>query len=451
MAAKLKWDCSAVIHIDGDTIMAEDALGKVIAQGQAGQADADVVQAAIDYVHPGGQVKLTCGEYRFDKPVVIYNSSTLCGEGRGTVIVPPADDYAFKVMTTEKTETYRPFHGNPGPLYAVIVRDLTIDGESSGSKGKGIYMRMFWSSSFENLWIQNTGNALYLHQVLESDFSNIYLIANGDAEAAEASVIMTAGGNNIHFRGLYMIYPNYIGMELIGTPEGVPRLVFITQSMFHGWLRTPEKVDLELGRLKKDWHGTEPTVAAPYDVIRIRDLDAHRLGMLADVVIRDSRITVAGPGHASVNVINSPVTIANCVVTATEGECVIRASDKARVMVTGNTFHCGKEIGCKYALEVNDAQAIFKDNILNGNNLNVHLAAAHNTVIANNHFTTEHDKPTVWIGDDGKMGSRNIEVSGNIFTEKRAKTAIEVSPLSTHNIQVHNNICDGEYTEPAVS
>jgi len=450
MGTERRWDCSAAVFLDGDGIIAQDSPGGVIARGEAGTDDARVVQAAIDHVHPGGQVKLSRGRYRFSEPVVIYNSSTVCGEGRATVIVPPAEEYAFKVMTTRQTEIYRPFHGDPGPLYAVIVRDLTIDGEASGSKGKGISMDTFWCSSFENLWIQNTGNALRLRHVRESDFTNIYLIANGDAEAKEASVIMVEENDNLHFRGLAVVYPNYIGMELIGQRDSrqIPRLVYITQSFFHGWLRTPERLDLT-GQQTGPWHGTGPTVASPYDLIRISDLDAHRHGCLADVVIRDSRITVAGPDHASVNVVNSPLTIANCVITATEGKCVIRASDKARVTVTGNTFHCGSEIGSKYALLVEDAEVIFKDNVLNGNNLNVRLAPAHNSVIVNNRFTTEHDGPTVWLGDDGEAGCENLEVSGNIFTEVRAKRAVEVSSRSTRNIQVHDNICEGNYTESA--
>ncbi len=448
MGAKLKWDCSAVVFIDGQSVVAEDDLGEVIADGTAGKDDADVVQAAIDKVHPAGQIKIRRGTYCFDKPVVIYNSSTIAGEGRGTVIVPPKSDYAFKLMTTDKTEIYRPFHGDPGPLYAVIIRDLTIDSESNGSKGKGIYMNTFWSCVFENLWIQNTGNALYLCHACESDFSNIYLIANGDADAKEASLIMTAGNNNIHFRGLYVIYPNYIGMELIGTREegmGVPRLVFITQSMFHGWLRTPEKIELDRsGPPSKPWHGTGPTVAAPHDLIRIRDLDAHRVGSLADVVIRDSRITVAGPGHASVNVINSPVTISNCVITATGGKYVIRASEAARVTVTANTFHSGSANGSQYALHVEDAEVIFKDNVLNGRNLRVHLAPASNSIIADNRFNTQHDGATVCVGDDGKTGSTNIQIRGNIFAKKDEQAAIEVSSLATQGIHIHDNQFAGE-------
>ncbi len=446
MSANMKWECTAVVYIDGETVVAEDDRGAVIAKGSAGADAADVIQAAIDAAHPAGQIKIRRGLYRLDKSVVLYNSGMLCGEGRGTVLVPPADDYALKVMTTDQTEIYRPFHGDPGPLYAAIVRDLTIDGESIGSRGKGIFMDTFWCSSFENLWIQNTDNALYLHHVRESDFTNIYLISNGSVELKEPSVVLIGENNNIHFRNLSVVYPNYIGMDLIGkTDEGidVPRLVYLTQSFFHGRLAAPDELPREYdGKMEKDFGRT---IAAPFDLIRLTDLGAHRHGCLADVVIRDSRITVAGPGAASVNCINSPLTVANCVMTATEGECVIRASKKSRVTVTGNTIHCGSETGSRYSLQVVDAEVIFKDNVLNGINLNIALAPASNSIIANNRFTLENGEPTIWVGDDGETGSANIEISGNIFTEKRAKSAVEVSPLAAENIRVHDNIFSGNY------
>ena len=450
MPANMKWDCSAVVYIDGDSVVAEDDRGQVLAQSTDA---ASVIQAAIDAAHPAGQIKIRRGEYRLGKSVVLYNSGMLCGEGRGTVLVPPVDDYALKVMTTEQTEIYRPFHGDPGPLYAAIVRDLTIDGESIGERGKGIFMDTFWCSSFENLWIQNTDNALYLHHVRESDFTNIYLISNGSVELKEPSVVLVGENNNIHFRNLSVVYPRYIGMDLIGKiGEGidVPRLVYMTQSFFHGRLAAPKELPREYDGKHRDG-GFERTIAAPYDLIRLTDLGAHRHGCLADVVIRDSRITVAGPENASINCINSPLTIANCVMTATEGQCVIRASKKARVTATGNTIHCGSQTGSRYSLQVLDAEVIFKDNVLNGINLNVALSPASNSIIANNRFTLENGEPTITVGDDGTTGSKNIEIAGNIFTEVRAKSAVEVSPLATENIRVHDNIYAGNYDgEPCI-
>jgi len=437
MPAKLKWDCSAVVAIDGDGVFAEDRKGNVIRQGRAGADDADVVQAAVDAVDPGGKIQLTRGTYVFTKTVTIYNNSTLVGEGRGTVIVPPPGEYALWVGTTEKTSVYRPYHGDPGPLYAFIIRDLTIDGKTTpdGNKGKGIRMEHFWSALVENLWISDTGCGLYLRHCKESDFSNIHLIANGDEKAREASLIMTGENNNVHFRGLFVVYPNYVGMDLIGTLEEgieVPRLVFVTQGMFHGWLR-------EEG-------------AAQYDLIRVTDLDAHRVGCLADFVIRDSRITVAGRDRASVNAINSPVTVANSVITATRGKYVIRASKAARVTITGNTYHGGSAEGSQYALHAEDAEVLFKDNTLNGRNLKVHLAPASNSIIADNRFVVEGDGPTVWVGDNGATGSSHVDVRGNMFCEKHAGSAVSVSPLAAKSgtVRIGENHYAGNYSDQAV-
>lgn len=431
MAVRSRRDSSALVFIEGDAVVAEDAAGSVIRSGKAGTDDATVVQSAVDNSHPAGEVKMSRGAYAFDKPVIIANSGTISGEGRGTVISPPRGDFAFKVMTTEKTETYRPFQPG-GRLYAVIVRDLAIDGEINDGDwtGKGIYLNSFWSSTFHNLWIEKTSTALYMHRVHESSFSNIYLIANGNASAKEASVVMAAQSDNVHIRGLHLIYPNYIGLEMTGSAtdsRDAPRLIFISDSMFHGWLPSG-----------KVWGKAPWPEAAPYDLIHLRDCDSQKDGR-TDVVIANSRITVAGRDHASVNVINSVVTIRNSVITATGGKYVVRASQGARVRLTGNSFHGNNPAGSKYAVHAADAEVLFKDNIVTGKNLQIYLAPGRNSIIADNRFSVEADTPAIWVGDDGATGSSNVQIRGNIFCGKDQTAAVEVSSLSTENIDVSGN------------
>ena len=108
MAKTLRRGCSALVYIEGKAVVAEDSLGDVISSGQVGSDDAAVIQAAIDSAHPAGEVRISRGTYLLDKPIIVSNAATITGEGKGTVIVPPAGDYAFKVMTTDDTETFRP-------------------------------------------------------------------------------------------------------------------------------------------------------------------------------------------------------------------------------------------------------------------------------------------------------------------------------------------------------
>ncbi len=417
----IKWDCSAVIYIDHETVYAENRYGNIIKQGKTGKADADVIQSAIELASPTGEIKICRGKYILDNSILICHNIKLVGEGRGTVIVPPINDYAFKVEKREKEIIPRPYHAREDhPLYAVVIRDLTIDGERQDLKhsGKGIFLKVFWSSIFENLWIQNTGNALTLQSVKESDFSNIYLINNGDEKNREPSLLIR-GGNNLHVSGLYVIYQNYIGLEML---RG--KLVFITQSMFHGWLPR---------------HGGP----AKFPLIQIKDLNNDRNNegrYKSDFVIENSRITVSGEGTSAVNIINSPVTIRQCVATSGFANTVISATKNARVNISDNSFYSLKTLPMgTYALYAEDAEVIFKNNVVSCQNLQLCLKAARNSIIADNRFDAISELPNIIIGETEDKASRSIQVKGNIFRKEELEDAVVVSANSKKNISIYNN------------
>ncbi len=301
----------------------------------------------------------------------------------------------------------------------MIIRDLTIDGERKNlpHSGKGLFLKNFWNSSFENLWIQNTGNAIYLQSIRESDFNNIYLINNGNEDNNEPGIFIT-GGNNLHFRSLYVVYQNYIGLDIV---KG--KLIFITQSFFHGWL--------------------EPHIPAKYPHIQVTDsnLDRFKEGRLkSDIVIENSRITVGGEGSSVVNIINSPVTIRQCVATAGLGNTVIRATKNSRVNISDNSFYSLLPLPSgKYVIYAEDSEIIFKNNVVSRKNLQVCLKAARNSIIADNRFDAISEQPTIYIGDHGNQGSRSIQVRGNIFRKDNLKDAVKVGPLSNKDIRIADN------------
>jgi len=334
---------SATVSIEGDKIIAANCYGKVIIKGIAGKADAEIIQTAIDSMGLAGEIKICKGKYILEKSIWIDTNLKLTGEGRGTIFVPPPNDYAFKVEKKEKNLFPRPYHTKEGhPLYAVIIRDITIDGEKGllPNSGKGIFLRGFWSSSFENLWIQNTGNALAIERVHESDFSNIYLINNGDEKKKEPGLFIT-GVDNLHFSGLYVIYQNYIGLEML---RG--KLVFITQSMFHGWLPRHNK-------------------SSKYPIIQIKDLndDQKNEGRYkSDIVIENCRIPVGGKGTSVINIINSPVTLRQCVATSGFGNNVISATKNSRVNISDNSFYSLQPLPAgTYVLYAEESEVFFKN------------------------------------------------------------------------------------------
>lgn len=99
MAANRKWDCSAVVYLSDGTVRAEDSFGEVIAEGSAGSADAAVLQAAIDSVHPApalGAWLSTAGPQRHE-PVrqLIHN-----GLGLRCVRVVAGDDHNVEAASS---------------------------------------------------------------------------------------------------------------------------------------------------------------------------------------------------------------------------------------------------------------------------------------------------------------------------------------------------------------
>jgi hypothetical protein len=422
----MKLKCSSVVYIDNDIVTAEDKYGNIIQQGKSGNSDADVIQSAIDKAGPAGEIKICKGRYIIDKSILVYHNMKITGEGRGTILIPPIDDYAFKVKKGEKEIFSRPHHVKEGfPLYAMIFRDMTIDGkrEDLHHSGKGFYLRGFWSSSFENLWIQNTGNALTLNSIHESDFINIYLINNGDEKKKESSVFITKC-DNIHFQGLYVIYQNYIGLEVFNS-----KLTFITRSMFHGWLKREGET-------------------AKYPLIQVKDANADKKNegrYKSDFVIENSRITVGGEGTSAIDVINSPVTVTQCVATCGFANTVVSATQNARVNVSNNSFYSFKPLPMgSYVLYAEDSEVIFKNNVVSFQNLQVCLKAVRNSIIVDNRFDAVSEKPNIYIGDNNNQGSRNIQVKGNIFRQKKLEDAVEVSKLSLKGITIKDNQIWGE-------
>ena len=418
---EMKWEYSSVVFVQNDKVIAEDRMGNIIAEGKNGIDDSYVIQSAIDISAPAGEIKITTGKYYLDKTLHVNSNNKITGSGRGTVLIPPINDFAIKVEKAEQEMIPRPYHSKElHPLYAVIITDITIDGERDSllNSGKGIYLSTFWSSSFMNLWIQNTGNAITLNNVHECDFQNIYLINNGNAEKKEAGFLLN-GRDNIHISGLYVIYQNYIGLQVTSNSK----LIFITNSMFHGWnkLNKPNK----------------------YPLISIQDInDGAKKGdrLKSDVIIENCRITVGGEGTNVVDIANSPVTIRQCVASCGWGDAIISAVENSRVNISDNTFYSFKPLPTgKYVLYGEDSEVIFKNNVVSSLNLQVSLKAVRNSIIADNRFEAVTDKPNILLGDKGNEGCRSIQVKGNIFRKEKLNKAVEVEPYSTKSIEIHDN------------
>lgn len=423
LMAQIRGGYSAIVFKENKKVIAKDCYGKIIKQGKAYVDDADVIQKAVYSLTPAGELKIASGKYFLNKPILINNNIELAGEGRGTILVPPLNDYAIKIEKTNNKNFYRPYHEEANyPLYAMMICKLTIDGKRKNltHSGKGIYLHYFWSSSFENLWIQNTGNALTLDSIKESNFRDIYLIDNGSEKNKEPGVFIR-GGNNLHFSGLYVIYQNYIGMKM---QRG--RLIFITQSTFHSWLE-------EAGYANKH--------PAKFPEIIVKDFnkgsDDNRYK--TDVVIENSRITVGGEGTSVIDIIDSPVTIRQCVATCGVCKAVISATENSRINVLDNSFYSLQPLPSgTYVFYGEDSEVIFRNNQVSYKNLQVCLKGMRNSIIADNRFQAVSKAPNVYIGNVEGKDCSNIQVRGNIFRQDKLEDAVKVEPNS-HNIKIYDN------------
>lgn len=414
------------VVIEGSSICAKTGEGKVLFTGRSGVDDADIVQRAIDQVHPGGEVRLLAGKYLFSKPVRLYNASTFSGAGKSTVIVPPADDYALLIRTEDKSPR-RWYHDNV--LNGVTLKALTIDGQrSDGScQGKGIYLQNVFDSHLDGLWIANTGAGagLFLEDwVGESNFTNIHLMNCGNVKRRQAAVVIHSSDarpcNNLQFRGLYIIFPPYRGLDIHS--EGgsrPPKLIFISHSMFHGWIPKPG-------------HDHETTAA---DLVYIESTDKER-GIFFD----QCRFTAADRQFALLKVINGSVAVTNSSIGPIGGRFAkagIWAENGAKVRVVGNTFHEVDSEGESHLLYVKGAEVLFANNEISGKAARLSLLPGMNSIISSNIFElSDTQNPVILIGDDGKTGSKNIQVHGNVFGEGLpAEKAISVSALSKGALQ----------------
>jgi hypothetical protein len=439
-------------------VEAVDGAGKLVAASAPNGDDAAVVQAAVDAVFPGGRITIRPGRYVFRKSVVVWNSTTISGDGRQTVIVPPARDFAFRLLKREDSRTIRwEVDGLPigstapprdcrwllsigertqtqgnlklpddcSPLLGIVLQGLTIDGEKNG---KGVYLDHVAECTLRDLWIHNThgGAGLYIRDVWETSFDNIHLLGNGSRESAEASVVITAeGANNLHFDRFFVIFPNYVGLEIgSGAVREDPRLIFVSHAMFHGWLPVP--------------------TVREYDLIRIRNLDPYR-----GLVLRDSRLTNSGPDNAYLNVEKGDVKLQSCVLGGGRGGAMIRLGSAARVTANANSFHATSAPAGKttFTLDATGGELTFVDNLVSPGTGPLRLVGVRNSIVSRNRFLAPAKGPRIRIEDRGPNGCSNVVVNNNFFPASEAD-AVSVSPFSKTGTRIEGNFSSAPQVRP---
>lgn len=423
---------SITIYQEENFVIAKNEKSKVILKGNLETESSAIIQKSINLLEKGGQIILRTGTYYLSESLILDSNTRITGEGRRSILVPPVGDFAIKVIKTENSLLSRRMLNPPwmnSVMYGAVLDNFSIEGliktkpansDIFSGNGKGIFIDEVSDFTLKDLWIVDThdGAGLYLGSpgslkaAREGIVDNVHFVRNGNPDAKEAAIVIAGNCNNIHLTKIFVLYPNYIGME-IGpdkTPEVVPRLIFISNSMFHGML--PE------------------TDVHPFDLIKVTHLDSIR-----GVVIRDTRLTHCGNEKSYLHVANGDVKIHNCILGGGHGKYAIRAEKAADVTISSNTFHefKGKD-DQNYSLFCEGSSVKFKDNIVYKGGGEIELKGVQNSVLAGNTIDLEGE-PAIRISEGGQSSTNNLMIAGNFFRKMES----EVRAISV-NIKLKSSI-----------
>ncbi len=137
---------TAIVYIDGDTILAEDYKGSTIASGTAGKDDATVIQAAIDSLTEGRTWKekvVAVGRFSVASPIKILDYITF--EIQGTITV--ADGANINIIESASLSDVS---------FSCEIYGGTLDGNKTNNltNGNGIY-GIFARTHIHDITIQN--------------------------------------------------------------------------------------------------------------------------------------------------------------------------------------------------------------------------------------------------------------------------------------------------------
>ena len=437
-AAEPSGPFSVCVLISEGRITATDANGERVADEVAGRDDAAVLQAILDAGGRGRKITLGAGRYVLKRPLIIDRACIVEGEGRETVLVPPANDFAVRIVKTENSPVRSELAGPDaaehvlrleGHLYPVKLSDLCIDGDG---QGKGVYLERVFNSTLASMFILRTGDGAGLCVgpfAMECVFDNVVVHSCGSAEIKEAAVIISSQesgdpGNNTRFRALEVIFPRWSAVH-IGAGEGrrTPRLIFFQQCFFHGTLPFEE--------------------LPPCDLIHVERCEGAR----GVVNFTDCRLTNSHDDYSLLRVTDARVSVTGCVLGGGYGRSAIRVEEQGRLIARGNAFQDNTIMSREFALEANGGQVIFSNNSIESEKDNrLLLTATRSAVITGNQFTLDTDHPTIHLADnaDGK-GCANVVIANNSFTETQADCAILQDAKSTTNTEICGNVFGGTY------
>jgi len=166
---------------------------KLIARGEAGVDDAEVIQGAVDKVNSsgGGVIRIARGEYTIKQKINIYAGIHIVGEGKSvTKLTNQTYDYVFHKATDGVIHIDNP----------PSIRDLSIEGNGTNH---GIKIEDQYQPIIENILFKNVAKAITLSSAQK--WTEGSYIANIQANVKEVGIEFINEGGTGSFEDTVLI------------------------------------------------------------------------------------------------------------------------------------------------------------------------------------------------------------------------------------------------------
>ena len=142
-------------------------------------SDTDVtINEALDRMRSGGNLVFTKGEWRLDKPLLVfYDNITISGVPNQTTLVNDSFNYAnndYAIIEAYGKSSRRESEGSPN-LKGLIIQDIILDGEYFDGDVDGVYTESLDDLKIRRVVCKRNSRGLYLYDTYNSEISDCNL------------------------------------------------------------------------------------------------------------------------------------------------------------------------------------------------------------------------------------------------------------------------------------
>ena len=132
------------------------------------------INEALDRMTNGGNLVFTKGEWRLDKPLLVfYDNITISGVPNQTTLVNNSFNYSnndYAIIEAYGNSSRRESEGSPN-LKGLIIQDIILDGEYFDGDVDGIYVENLENLKIKRVSSKRNARGLYLFNIYNSEIS----------------------------------------------------------------------------------------------------------------------------------------------------------------------------------------------------------------------------------------------------------------------------------------